>query len=45
MPPGAAADIEDPHPVLYYLVQEIELGAHEGLDLGRLRGWIQSPVQ
>jgi hypothetical protein len=40
MPPGAAAHIEDPHPFLDDVAQEIELGAQEGLDLGRLRGWI-----
>ena len=44
MASGTAAHIEDPHPLLHDIVQEVELGAQEGLDLRRLRGRIQSPL-
>jgi hypothetical protein len=45
MPSGAAAQVHDPHPFLYDIVQQIELGAQERLDLCWLRGRIQSPFQ
>ena len=45
MPAGTAAHIDDPHPFLYDVAQEVEFGVHEGLDLEGLRGRIQSPIQ
>ena len=45
MPSGAAANIDHPHPFRDDVEKEVELDAQEGLDLGRLRGRIQSPIQ
>jgi hypothetical protein len=45
MTPRTAADIDHPHPVRNDVLKQIELGAKEGLDLRRLRGRIQSPIQ
>src|SRR5215467_1615352 len=45
MPSGAAAYIDHPHPVRDDVVKKFELGPQEGLDLGRLCGRIQSPIQ
>jgi hypothetical protein len=45
MPAGAAANIDHPHPFRDDVVKEIELGTQEGLDLRRLCGRIQSPIQ
>jgi hypothetical protein len=45
MASGAAANIDYPHPFRDDVVKEVELGVQEGLDLGRLRGRIQSPIQ
>jgi len=45
MPPGSTANIEHPHALGYHVLQELELRAKEGLDLGWLRGRIQSSIQ
>ena len=45
MPSGATATIDDPHPFPDDVLKEIEFGTQEGLNLGRLRGRIQSPIQ
>jgi len=45
MSSGAAANIDNPHPFRDDLVEEVQFGAQECLDLGRLRGRIQSPIQ
>jgi hypothetical protein len=45
MPPGAAANVDHPHPLRDDGVKEVELGTQEGLDLRRLRGRVQSPSQ
>jgi hypothetical protein len=45
MPSRAAANIDHAHPLRHDVVKEVELSAQEGLDLGRLRSRIQSPIQ
>ncbi len=45
MPSGAAPDIDHPHPCHNDVVEEIDLRLQERADLGRLRGWVQSPIQ
>jgi hypothetical protein len=45
MAPGAAANVEHPHPWSNGIAENIDLGAHEALDGGRLRGGIECPVE
>jgi hypothetical protein len=45
MTSGSAADIDHVHALHDHIVKKIELGAHEGVDLGGLHGRIQHPIQ
>jgi hypothetical protein len=45
VPPGATANVNHSLPLRDDVVKPGEFGPQNGLDLGRLRGRIQSPVQ
>jgi hypothetical protein len=45
MASGAAANINHLHALHDHVVKKVKLGAQERLDLGRLRGRIQGPIQ
>jgi hypothetical protein len=45
MPSGPAANVNHPHAFRDHVVKKVVFSAQEGLDLGRLRGRIQSRLQ